>query len=201
MRSIHPVLLVMGILLFLLVNRVYAIILPDRFYFSFSAFLLDNRDLAKLPALVVRLSQPFLVSFVAMLALRRLASVQSSALGRAGSFDRLSTDQAALTLAFAAGFTALLLAWPYILLWDILIDPALAPYRVLYLVAYLAYVVGVGFFALSGAETARVLWSTAETSRFSISALRDAEALRPVYNALSGSLATAVATFLATRAG
>ena len=131
----------------------------------------------------------------------QLTVLQRTALAKPGTLTNIINDQASITLAYGAAFAAFLFAWPYILLWDILIDPTLAPYRALFLLAYIGYAVGFAFFALSGAETARVLWSANDASSFSIKTLREADALRPIYNALSGSLATALSAFFATRIG
>lgn len=202
MRSLNPWLLTFTFLVFLLLGRFVSVLVPNQYYFSFSAFLLDNRDLNKPLALFVKLAQPFGIGFLGVLLIGKLARIQAIALGHPGSLTTVLDEQAPLTFAFSAGLVALLLAWPFILLWDILIDPMLAPYRAIYLLSYLAYAFAYFFFALSGAQTASVFALAMQTDgvdrRLSISALRKTDFGRPIYNALSGVLTTTIATFLAS---
>ena len=199
MKSIHPLLFVICVFLFLLMTKIASLLLPQTYYFSFSAFLFDNRELEKLPALAAKLAQPFFLAFCVIFVLARLSRSSRQLFGSTGNLSEIISDQASITLSFAAALSALLLAWPYILLWDILIDPVLAPYRALYLLSYIAYVVGFSFFALSGAETARVFLSLKDHSKFSLAALKSSDFLRPIYNALSGAVATAVAAFFSNQ--
>lgn len=200
--SISPTLLVLAILANLAVVRLNGILLPDSLYFSFSAFLFDNRDLDRPLALAAKLAMPFLVAFAAIAAIHALRNARQKATGHPGPFDRLLEEQANATLVAAAFATAFLLAWPYILLWDLLIDPEYHRYRLLYTLAYMAYFIGYGYFALAGANTARALMARQETrAALTLGTLIDQPFIRPLANAATGSLTTALATFLATRVG
>jgi hypothetical protein len=154
MQSINPVMFVATLLANLAAIRMQAFILPDSLYFSFSAFLFDNRELDKPMAIAVKLGIPATVSFVSVYLIANAQKARLKALGDAGGLDRVLADQAAITLAFAAFAAAFLLAWPYILLWDILVDPLLHRHRILFLLAYLAYFTGYAYFAVAGANTA-----------------------------------------------
>ncbi|PJN96563.1 hypothetical protein CNY89_01795 [Amaricoccus sp. HAR-UPW-R2A-40] len=204
MRSLHPSLFLLALLLNVAVIRLGSYLLPDRLYFSFSSFLFDNRDLVKPLALSIKLLTPFVAAFALTGVVMLLARGQSAAgAGKPGAdLQAILTDQLPITLAYAAFFAALLMAWPYILLWDLLIDPAFARYRLLFLLAYFAYFTAYAFFALAGANTARALltpdpgrppltWSTLTTHPLT----------QPLFNAVGGAVSAAVAAFLATRIG
>lgn len=200
--SLSPTLFVLAILGNLAVVRLQGLLLPDSLYFSFSAFLFENRDLDRPLALAAKLAMPFLLSFAAILVIDRLRKARETATGSAGPFDRLMTEQATASLVGGAFATAFLLAWPYILLWDLLIDPEFHRYRLLYTLAYMAYFTGFAYFALAGANTARALLAQdGPRPPLTLATLIDQPFLRPIANAATGSLTTAVAAFLAMRAG
>ncbi|MDD7973885.1 hypothetical protein PUT78_22930 [Roseinatronobacter sp. HJB301] len=106
---------------------------------------------------MIKLTMPFLLGLFLTLTSYKLSLMQAATSGQKGSFHTLLDEQAALTIAFAAAIFAFLMAWPYILLWDFLIDPLMYPYRTLFFISYIAYIVAFAFFALSGSETARAL--------------------------------------------
>lgn len=196
--SISPTFFVLALLAQLGAIKLQSVLLPDRLYFSFSAFLFDNRDLDSPLALAARLAVPFCVAFAAYWALTRLHRAREMATGDPGPFARLDTEQANATLAASGFAAAFLLAWPYILLWDLLIDPAFHRFQLLYLLAYMAYFVGFAFFALAGVNTARAVLS-AEREPITLDHLSSHPLLKPIFDAASGAFATALATFLATR--
>ncbi len=206
MKSVDPFALVLALLVNFAAIRLGSYLLPDAFYFSFSAFLFDNRDLVKPVALAIKLATPFLTAFALTAAVMALLRVQRDFIlpGRTPRLDlaALARDQLPLTLAFAAFFAALLMAWPYILLWDLLIDPSLVRYRLIYLVAYFAYFTGYALFALAGANTAVTLlapdrprlpltWATLTTHPLT----------KPLFEAVGGGISATLAAFLASRAG
>lgn len=201
MQSIHPSLFVATVLLNLLMIRLGALLLPDSLYFSFSAFLFDNRDLVDPIALLVKLLFPFLVAGLVALALvwlqRRQAEIGSST----DRLERILSDQLPITAAFAAFAAALLMAWPYILLWDILIDPALGRHRLIFLLAYLAYFIGYACFGLAGANTVIAFSRSGTGEPLTWATLSQHPAVLPLVNA-AGGLATAwLSTMLGSAAG
>jgi uncharacterized protein involved in response to NO len=155
MKSISPLMLIVCILINLAGSRLAGFFLPDKLYFSFSSFLFDTRDLDKPTAILAKLAVPFLISMALTGALFLLRRFQSGVQKGETWANRTLEDQAVVTLTFGAAFTAVLMAWPYILLWDMLIDPKLAPQRLTFLVAYAAYFTATGFFAMAGADPCR----------------------------------------------
>jgi hypothetical protein len=200
MLSINPVLFVAAILANLAAVRMQAFILPDSLYFSFSAFLFDNRDLDKPVAIAVKLAIPAVVSFLSVYLIANAQKARLKSLGDSGGLDRVLADQVAITLAFAAFAAAFLLAWPYILLWDILVDPLLHRHRILFLLAYLAYFTAYAYFAVAGANTAKaVLTKRAIMPPLTVQGLLEHPYIRPLMNVVSGTASTFLSTFLASR--
>ncbi len=200
--SIHPTLFVCATLLNLSVIKVAGYLLPDQAYFTFSAFLFDERPVLRAGALILKLLPPVVVAFFVTLAFHRLLSAQR-AMGRPGGvFESIiAARQLSTTLTASAFLSALLMAWPYILMWDMLIDPIMASHRLTFLLAYFIYFAGYAWFARTGVELAEVVIG----SRGSVEDLSWVTAMRhpflkPVSTALSGALASAVATFLVASA-
>jgi hypothetical protein len=98
----------------------------------------------------------------------------------------------------AAGFlTAFLLAWPYILLWDVLIDTSLRDYRLVFLIAYALYFVSFAYVARSAYQLALAIQTGAWRSfdPFSKEVL-DSPLIKPVITTISGIIAATVSSFL-----
>lgn len=202
MISIQPALFVFAVIANLVMIRVSGIVLPDRLYFSFSAFLFDNRDLVKPLALLAKLLVPFLTAFGILALLIGLRRGRQGLDDAAPRLTGIIEDQASVTLAFAAFSAALLMAWPYILLWDLLIDPVLARQRLLFLIAYLAYFVGYAYFALAGANAAHALFGRTEgAAPVTWATLASHPVTKPLFDAAGGIVSAGLAAFLATRVG
>lgn len=202
MRSINPTLLVMAMVANFLVIRVAGLFLPDQYYFSFSSFLFDTRDLNKPVALFFKLLVPFLAAFGLCAVLILMRRMRAGLRYQVRVFDDLLKEQAPITLCFAGTLVTLLMAWPYILLWDVLIDPRLQPHRLLFLTAYLAYIISVSLFALAGANTAMasLYAEAADEEALTVSRILDNRYVRPATEVVTGALSAALATFLAGQA-
>jgi hypothetical protein len=172
-------------------------LLPNRLYFTFSSFLFDERSILKLNAIIIKLALPFLVAFVATAVLYWVRNARRSLVGESRVIDQIMREQLTMTVSFAAFLTAFLLAWPYILLWDLLIDPKIASQRLIFLFAYFAYFVGYAFFARAGAETAIVLFDDGQKSTtVSLVNVSEHPFVKPVVTAVGGAISSAIAAFL-----
>ena len=89
------------------------------------------------------------------------------------------------------------MAWPYIVLWDILIDPAVYDERVIFLVSYSLYAVAYGWLASSGSNLGALLaqpkplhwdWKNFDFSEH--------PAGKAFFSAIGASLAAGLAAFL-----
>jgi hypothetical protein len=199
MKSIHPALFVVSVLLNFLAIKLAAQLLPGRFYFTFSAFLFDGESVFRLEALVLKLALPLATAAAIMASLARARATRLALTGEARAIEALLADQAKVTLVYAAFLAAFLMAWPYILLWDALIDPTLASWRMLYLLSYAVYLVGYAFMARAGVEAVEAWTGLAPSGAGAGDALGrliENPAAKPVVTALSGAIASAVAAFL-----
>lgn len=178
--------------------RMGSFFLPDRLYFSFSAFLFDTRDLEKTTAVAFKLLVPYLVS-----ALLMAAALGWERLRRPEPTQRMRLEGPA-TLAFAACFAAVLMAWPYILLWDLLIAPELSGRRIPFLLAYMFYFAATALVALAGANTALALidkgWSAGivdENGKLSLAAVAGNRFARPLVELIGSALVASLAALVA----
>jgi len=197
MKSIHPHLFLVATFLNLAAIKTAALLLPDRFYFTFSSFLFDERSVLRLQSLVIKFALPFVVAFALAALIYQARIAQTALRGSAAMLDRLVDEQLDLTLTYAAFLSALLMAWPYILMWDLLIDPALAPQRLLFLIAYFIYFAGYALFARAGAEAAEaVMTRSAEWPPLTLATVADHPLMRPILSSIGAAFTAAVAAFL-----
>jgi hypothetical protein len=204
MQSIHPNLFVVGLLINFLLVRLAAFFLPDEFYFSFTAFLFDNESLVRPAALFGKLAIPTIAGFLVVGTLAYIRSLERGIMGRSSRVQKVLADQAAITMAFAAMVLSMMMAWPYIILWDLLIDPEFSQHRLVYLIAYLAYFVASAFFALAGANTAIALFAPVpddEKVPLTLATMKDHPMVKPVWDAVSGVAAAALAAFMGAQVG
>lgn len=202
MRSINPGLLLFALFVNLFAIRLGSLFLPDKMYFSFSSFLFDTRDLDKPLAIAFKMLVPFLAAFVMMLGLIWIARLQERTLGP-GWITAVVADQAVLTLGSAAFASVLLMAWPYILLWDMLVAPELGSQRLTFLVAYVSYFVATGLFAVAGANTASAVTAPRAEPRapLTLAVLAESPFVQPLLNSLGGTFSAAIATLIALQGG
>lgn len=202
MKSIDPLLFISAIIVNFVAVRLGSYFLPDRLYFSFSAFLFETRDLDKPLAIAAKLFLPFAVSFGLCVLLFWVRKIQTGLTSEPLWAVRVVEEQAVITLSFAAAFLALLMAWPYIILWDVLIAPELQVYRLVFLLAYAAYIFAVGSFAMAGANMAMAVMSRDPSSEpFTLETILQWKFTRSVFDAASGSVSAALAVFLASQGG
>ena len=199
MKSINPPIFLIATLLNLLVIKVAAYLLPGRVYFSFSSFLFDDRSILKLQAVALKLALPFVTAFALAAIVRWARSTRVQLFKEASALDHTIQEQLEVTLMSAAFLSALLMAWPYILLWDLLIDPQIATQRLLFLIAYLIYFTGYAYFARAGVEAAAMILSRdCEHGPITLSTFVEHPVVKPIVTTIGGAIASAVAAFLVT---
>jgi hypothetical protein len=198
MPSIHPLFLIVALLTYLTAMRMGSLFLPDRLYFSFSAFLFDTRDLEKTSAVAFKLLVPYATSCLLMAAALGWERV------RPGAQPQRLRSEGPVTLAFAACFAAILMAWPYILLWDLLIAPELSGRRIPFLLAYMFYFAATALVALAGANTALAViekgWSSGvvdEAGKFSLSVVAGNPFAKPIVELIGSAIAASLAALVA----
>jgi hypothetical protein len=141
---------VLATFLILALSRVFSLLIPVDFYFTFESLFSDRSPRVVVLSLVTKMAAPLLVGGAFGFRFYR-QSVRGAHMRRPFSrmVRRLKT-QWSPTL-FLAGFcSALLSAWPMIVYWDILANPAIAHLKPAFFLLYLVYMGAFGYVALLG---------------------------------------------------
>ena len=157
MNSINFWLLIFSTATFLFFVKLVNLLIPGRHYFSFTHFLLEHTQADRHWDLIIKLALPLLFSLLLSITIFWIHAQAGETASYKSRFHHLLKYQLCPTLSTAAALTALLLAWPYILLWDILVDPRHNEQRLLFYLSYLAYVVAYYFLAKAGFQIAATL--------------------------------------------
>ena len=200
-QSINAAALAAGIAGVILLTRSASYLTPYRLYFSFSAFLYSHRSLFRWEALALKLAIPCLVGFLLYwLPFQWMKATRGSRLSH-WTLYRYVECQAALTAQAAAFLAALILAWPYLVYWDVLMAPTLQDKRLPFLCVYLLYFIAYAYFAWFGVNLARFAVRRdlpARATRDVQGRLAWAEAVR---TSLLGIVTSGIATYLASQLG
>lgn len=200
-QNLNPAAFATTVFGIVVLHKLASFLTPYKLYFSFSSFLYNQSAINKWPALVVKLLIPTLFAFAFyVVVFRILEAIERYGREIEEPLDFVR-DAAEPSLKFGALFAAILLAWPFLVYWDVLIEPTLRDRRIAFLFAYLLYFAAYYFFAGFGVQLAKLYLSRsvksdllkADFSNFSwMSPLKDGAA-----GAVSALAATAV-TSLAT---
>jgi hypothetical protein len=133
----------------LILSRVVSLLVPTDFYFTFESLFSDRTAHNHVLALLGKTAPPLAVGFVV-------------GIGLVGSALRASGRKVGTALArrirglysptlFAAGFFASLLsAWPAMIYWDLLANPAVAHLKPAFLGLYVLYMLAFGYVTVLG---------------------------------------------------
>lgn len=196
MRSINIITFSFSIIAILFAIKVSNFFLPDRYYFSFSSFLYGSSEVVKIFPLIIKLIVPFSCAFAICLSIR-FYHKKLSLLGRSKSISLDIENQLEISVSAAGFFTALLLAWPYILLWDVLIDVQLNAFRLIFLFSYLIYFFAFFYSARAGAQVCEVLFKD-NLPNFDITSkeLPTHPIIKPIISLVGGAISAAASAFL-----
>lgn len=155
--TLRPPRMVIGIYLFLaavfltlVVSRLFSLVIPTEFYFTFQSLFTDRPAQNMVIALFSKMIGPFAVGFGLgwVIYVRRLSRASPKTV--ASRFGRRLKVQWCPTI-FLGGFSAAFLsAWPMMIYWDLLANPAVIHLKLLFFVLYLLYMFGYGYVALLG---------------------------------------------------
>jgi hypothetical protein len=185
-----------------ILHKLASFLTPYQLYFSFSSFLYNQTGILRWQALLVKLALPTLFAFVFYVAaFRFLLMVRSY--GRSSEGPEAFLRQAAEpSLKMGALFAAILLAWPFLVYWDLLIEPTLRDRRLVFTAAYLMYFAAYYFFAGFGVQLAKAYLSRAHKSDPLLqTGVGDFSWLGPVRDGVAGVVTSLVATGLTAMAG
>ena len=200
-ESVSPRAFAIGVFLTVVLTKAVSYLTPYKLYFSFSSFLYSERSLFRWEALAIKLLIPAIVGFV--LYYVPFQWMRATGGGKAGyrsvyRYLALQADPTARTVGF---FSALLLAWPFVVYWDVLMAPTMLHLRVAFLCIYLLYFVSYAYFASLGVYLAQFAvrqYLPVQVRREAIGRLGWLNAIR---TSTLGIVTSAIATYLAAHLG
>jgi hypothetical protein len=198
--SINPYAFSCGVAGIIALTKLASYLTPYKLYFSFAAFLYSHRSLYRWEALTLKLLIPTLVGFLLFYVPFRWMQIGGSGRNYRAIYRYLA-QQATLTARAVGFFSSLLLAWPFVVFWDVLMDPSLQHLQFPFLCVYSLYFVSYSYFASLGVDLARLALRRSlphhETQQVS-SRLTLLEAVRTSF---LGVVTSAIATYFASVLG
>ncbi|MEF7612891.1 hypothetical protein V4F39_03140 [Aquincola sp. MAHUQ-54] len=149
--QLHGPLFVTTVFGTLVLARLLALAIPTDFYFTFQSLFSDRTPQSILVSLIGKMAAPLAVGLA--LGLWCIAAWQRAARTRGGArhgFARRVRFVFGPT-AFAGGFfAAFVAAWPAMIYWDLMANPALAHLKLAFFGLYVLYMLGFGYVTLLG---------------------------------------------------
>lgn len=200
-KSINPYAFTGGVFGIVLLTKVASYLTPYKLYFSFSSFLYDHRSIFRLEALTLKLLIPCVVGFLLYYLPFQWMRLTGGATINYRTVYRYLALQADLTARVAGFFSSLLLAWPFIVYWDVLMQPNLQHLQFPFLCVYFVYFISFSYFAGLGVHLARL----GVRSHLPKSTTSDLEGrlawLQTVRVSFMGIVTSAIATYFASILG
>jgi hypothetical protein len=131
-------------------SRLFSLVVPTEFYFTFQSLFTDRPAQNMIVALISKMIGPLASGFCLgwFIYAYRLSRVSPKL--AASGFQRRLRIQWCPTI-FLGGFSAAFLsAWPIIVYWDLLANPAVTHLKLVFFVLYLLYMLAYGYIALLG---------------------------------------------------
>lgn len=200
-NSINPIAFFFGILGIITFTKLSSFLTPYKLYFSFSSFLFSHRDLFKWESLAIKLLIPVIVGFLLyyipfyFMLWTRGSNISFN------TIYRYLYRQSMATAMMSSFFAALLLAWPYIVYWDILIQPELIEYFFPFVCIYILYFISYAYFSGLGVNLAAIMISRNIPVPGARKLKKEIVWLDAVRQSMMGIITSAIATYFATALG
>ena len=198
--SLNPYAFAAGVFGVVLLTKVVSYLTPYKLYFSFSSFLYSHRSIFRWEALTLKLMIPCVIGFLLFYLPLQWMRLTGSRPGYRMIYRYLAL-QSDLSARFVGFFSSLLLAWPFVIYWDVLMQPDLQHLRLSFLVVYLLYFISYSYFAGLGVNLARF----AARNNLPARATRGVEGrlawLEAIRSSTLGIITSAIATYFASRLG
>lgn len=154
--SINPYAFASGVFGVVVLTKVASYLTPYKLYFSFSSFLYSYRSIFRWEALTLKLLIPCIVGFLLFyLPFQWMKLTKGSTISYRTIYRYLAL-QANLTARAVGFFSSLLLAWPFIVYWDVLMEPVLQHLQFPFLCVYFLYFISYSYFAGLGVNLAHL---------------------------------------------
>jgi len=184
-----------------LLTKLASYLTPYKLYFSFSSFLYSHNSLYKWEALAIKLSIPCAIGFLLFyIPFYWMVWTQGSRLNSRIIYRYLSrqSDTTAKSTGF---FAALLLAWPFIVYWDVLMDPTMLHLKLPFLFVYFLYFVSYAYLAGLGVNLARLALYRRLPKASTEGLDQRLELIESLRVSMMGVLTSGIATYLASVLG
>ena len=198
LASVNVYALTFGVFGTVILTKVASYLTPYKLYFSFSSFLYDDRAAFKWEGLAIKLIIPCIIGFCLFyLPYRWMIWTRGSRVNYRLIF-RYLIKQARLTAITVGFFSSLLMAWPFIVYWDILQRPDLIAFRLPFLCVYFLYFVSYAYFAGLGVSIAQNLLKDRLPMTVSADSTKRVAWLETVRLTALGIVTSGLATYLAS---
>lgn len=136
--------------------KLSSLLAPFSLYFTFTDLVKTGEGgYGPLPFLI-----KLLIPFAIGVCYFKLFKDRDAKLSHRGEGQRVNLE---LTASFGALFGALLLSWPAIVLWELIVSPAIYSYRMQFVLVYLLYMASFAWVSCAGVMAARAVWSQDES--------------------------------------
>jgi hypothetical protein len=199
--SINAGSFILGVAGIVFLTKAASFLTPYKLYFTFSSFLYGDTHVFRWESLTIKLAIPCFVGFCQYyLAFEWMRITDGSKVSYRALYRYLAR-QATPTAQLTGFFSALLLAWPIIVYWDIVVVPDRIGLKTPFLFVYGLYFIAYAYFADLGTELARLLLRTRLPRAETAGTSGRLSVLDSIRKSLMGVIASAIATYLASRLG
>jgi hypothetical protein len=156
-QSINPYGFSVAVAAIVVLTKVASYLTPYKLYFTFSSFLFSESPIFRWEALALKLAIPAVVGFsLYFFPFHWLLMISGSRINYRVLYRYLAR-QTDLTAKAAGFFSALLMAWPFIVYWDIMMRPDKLNLKLPFLLVYFLYILSYSYFAGLGVALAKLL--------------------------------------------
>jgi hypothetical protein len=190
-----------GVAAIVFLTKAASFLTPYKLYFTFSSFLYGDTNVFRWESLAIKLAIPCFVGFCQyFLPFHWMLITDGSKLSYRVLYRYLSR-QATLTARLTGFFGALLMAWPIIVYWDIVVVPDRIGLKLPFLFVYGLYFIAYAYFADLGVELARLTLRSRLPRAETAGVAGRLSGLESIRKSLMGVITSGIATYLASRLG
>jgi hypothetical protein len=200
-KSINPYAFACGVSFIIFFTKISSYLTPYKLYFSFSSFLYSNREIFRWESLTIKLFVPCLVGFLLFyIPFQWMKFTRGSSINHR-SIYRYLRFQSDLTANAAGFFSALLMAWPFIVYWDVLMQPDMQHLKPTFLFIYFLYFMSYSYFSGLGVNLARLALRRYLPMRQINGVTERVAWLETIRTSVLGIITSSIATYVASLLG
>lgn len=198
-KSINIYGLILGIIGIIILTKLSSHLTPYRLYFTFTSFLFEDESTLKWYSLLIKLMIPCAVGFL-------LIYIPIQYLRTSENNDKTKTsinyisNQSTQTARAVGFYSALLLAWPYITHWDMLMHPVYHHLKTPYMMVYFIYMISYAYFAELGVNLGSIAASKA-MNNIEVKLDKKYMWIETIRTSFMGVVTSGIASYFATTLG